>query len=407
MVKQKRERTNEIVNDVSWASIIPLIGGSAIGISQYTNTKPKYSLSYSGFSFNESYFQHYWPDVPRYEIDDEEFKIDEVQKVDVINSVCPCAGLSGLSAYSSADNEMNDWLYNSSEYILEHSQPKVLWGENAPALATKKGRKVAERLAEIGRKHGYSYSMIKTNTFEHGIPQNRKRTFFFFWKSLTAPILNFHQYKTPTLSEYLKQIPKDATQQDLIIQEKPSDSYEYKFIMEMNGYKNHKELVKDLKYSTLTYYILDRFGYDKYFEWLGNQSEQTDELEKSRRRFKHYEFKNKQNLNFMDRSPCIAYKSTNAINGRTLSRYMHPTEDRYFTIRELLHLMGLPMDFELKDYKQLNVICQNVPTVTTEDMMKEVVRFCRNDKDMVLAPANFLIQDNMNKCILESRMIWD
>ena len=32
------------MSDISWATMIPLIGGSAIGCSQATNNKPKFHL---------------------------------------------------------------------------------------------------------------------------------------------------------------------------------------------------------------------------------------------------------------------------------------------------------------------------------------------------------------------------
>lgn len=390
---------------IKHSTIIPLIGGSIFGITEYTGTKPDYHLSYKEFSFNEGYLMNYWPDVPRYEINGEDFDLSKAHYVDAVNSVCPCAGLSGLSQTSHADNKVNQWLYESSEFVLQNVKPKVLWGENAPALATNKGRKVAEKLAAIGRKHGYSYSMIKTNTMEHGIPQSRQRTFFFFWKSKTAPIMGYHYTKAPHLVDFLKQIPKDATQQDNVLGYKPSQTEEYKFVMQMEKFPSHEEMQKQLKNGPLTMFILEKYGYDKFFEWC-DQQKQTKAIERIRKKFEYYKFKNDNDKGFMDGSPCVAYDSTNAIIGRQLTRYMHPTEDRFYTIRELMHMMGLPMDFELKDYKQLNVICQSVPTVTTRDMMKEVVRFCSDDPTMVLAPANFVIQDNLNKCIIESRMVW-
>ena len=48
-------------------------------------------------------------------------------------------------------------------------------------------------LQQIGRTLGYSFSLIKTSTELHGIPQRRIRTFYFFWQSPTVPML---QYQT-------------------------------------------------------------------------------------------------------------------------------------------------------------------------------------------------------------------
>lgn len=392
---------------LSHATIIPLIGGSAIGVAETFKSLPDYHLSYSGFDYHESFIENYWPSVPRYTIDAKGFNESKIHYVDSVNSVCPCAGLSSLSPTSSPESKMNDWLYESSEYVLNTVKPRVLWGENAPALSTNKGRPVAERLAEIGRKYNYSYSMMKTNTFEHGIPQHRQRTFFFFWKSKQAPILGYHNQKPVSLIDYLKQVPKDAAHQDvLIINQKPSKYPEYKFLMEKRKYASHEAMQKAIGYNPLLNEIIRIETLEVYLDWLRNQK-QTKVIEKSIKKVLHIQKKFSQDLGYMDSSPIVAYTHTNAIIARTTYRLIHPTEDRFYTVRELMHMMGIPHDFELMDFKNLNVICQNVPTVTTRDMSKEVKRFLENDPSMLYAAGNFVVQDNSANSILETRMIWD
>lgn len=392
---------------ISHATIIPLVGGSIIGASEALGSKPEYHLSYNAFAYNDSFIHKYWPEIPAYTIDSPDFNESKITQVDVVNSVCPCAGLSSLSMSSSSDSKVNDWMYESSEYVLKTVQPKVLWGENAPALATSKGRPVAERLAQIGRKYGYSYSMMKTDTFDHGIPQHRQRTFFFFWKSSTAPIIGYHVNKPPTLIEYLKQAPVDSKHNDEpLLSYKPSSTLEYKFLMEKNKYSSHEEMQKEIGYGPLLTYIIREIGIDEYRNWLVNKK-QTKNIEKSISKIDYIKNKFSQDLGFMDSSPIAAYEYTNAIIARSTHRLMHPTEDRFYTIRELMHLMGLPHDFELHSTNNLNVICQNVSTVSARDMALEVKRFIEKDPEMVLAPANFVVQDNGSKQILEKRMIWD
>ena len=71
-----------------------------------------------------------------------------VSGVDYINSVCPCAGLSMLnrSKGRGSDAEANKWMFKSAKYVLERVRPKVMWGENAPMLFTKKGQVVVDGL---------------------------------------------------------------------------------------------------------------------------------------------------------------------------------------------------------------------------------------------------------------------
>ena len=47
--------------------------------------------------------------------------------------------------------------------------PKVYWGENAPALY-QGAEELVERLVMIGKQHGYSFSMVKTDS--HNILRN-------------------------------------------------------------------------------------------------------------------------------------------------------------------------------------------------------------------------------------------
>ena len=171
MQKIKTKNMNK-EKELKWGTIIPLIGGSAIGCNKATGNLPAFHLSYEAFAANESHIEDYWPEVPMYRLDHEELDIPDqtFEQVDFVNSVCPCAGLSQLNSASGSassrgsDAVQNQWMYNSSEYVLENVKPKVLWGENAPCLFTKMSEGVVDRLRSIGEKYGYSCTLIKTNT---------------------------------------------------------------------------------------------------------------------------------------------------------------------------------------------------------------------------------------------------
>ena len=99
-------------------------------------------------------------------------------------------------------------MFESSDFVLSNIRPKVLWGENAPGLFTSVGEQVLVGLRELGRRHGYSFSVVKTNTELHGIPQKRVRTFYFFWSSNTVPFLNWMKRERKDLWSYLSEIPR-------------------------------------------------------------------------------------------------------------------------------------------------------------------------------------------------------
>ena len=71
-------------------------------------------------------------------------------------------------------------------------------------------------------------------------------------------------------------------------------------------------------------------------------------------------FKNKLKLGlgYWDESVKFMGTSFSAVISKNITSAVHPTEDRYFNVRELLHLMGMPHDFELENpQKNINHQC--------------------------------------------------
>ena len=195
---------------IRWATIIPLIGGSAIGCAKSTGVLPQFNISYETFSKNEEHLARYWPTVPMLYLDNISKKGQEKMKqqdMDFVTSVCPCAGLSTLNnckkgaAARGSEAVQNDWMLKSAEFVLSVIKPKVFWGENAPGLFTKSGRDLVMKLKLIGQRFGYSFSLVKTNSELHGLPQRRVRTFYFFWRSPSVPMLPWMKTQPPGLVE--------------------------------------------------------------------------------------------------------------------------------------------------------------------------------------------------------------
>ena len=179
---------------MEYIAFIPLIGGMAIANEQATGKKPKYVLSYDAFAKNESNLKAYWPDVEWKVLDAETNTLEDepdYSDIDFVSSVCPCAGMSVMSSSHSADSDTNNWLYKAADYILGTIKPKVYFGENAPGLYSDNNIKVANKLREFADKYGYAFTIYKTDTRLHGIPQRRIRTFFFFWKGDHCPEMEY------------------------------------------------------------------------------------------------------------------------------------------------------------------------------------------------------------------------
>lgn len=380
------------MNNIKYASIIPLIGGMTIAQQQVFGNKPEWLLSYKPFATNDSHLLDYFPDVPYSFIESSEYS--KFNDVDVISTTCPCAGLSSLSTTSSSDNQTNDWMYNSSRFILENYRPKVLWGENAPRLATESGAGVLVKLYKIAKESGYSLSLYKTASRLHGNPQMRIRSFYFFWKGNKTPILSFVKRTPRKLIDVLNSIPKDATQQILVSKSIPSEDPTYRFILQKLKLSHAEFVDKHSSGCGIVPYVLDNNLYDECVSWLDK-----NDYSKKVKFFSRIKDKLDSGKNFMERDIQVVKDYIGAFVGHLPMKITHPIEDRFLTIRECLTIMDHPFDFELKDgnLKYLNHICQNVPVNTAKDMALEIKRYINSELPLVEAKGSVLIQNNISE----------
>ena len=401
---------------MKYCNIIPLIGGMTIGNKQATGQDPEFIVSWSAFSQNDSHIVNHLQDIPYHILDNDQTDVDisaglresHKGKIDFVSSVCPCAGLSMLNNVSGGTSEykrgsdavQNDWMYKSSEWVLENLEPKVLWGENAPGLYTSLGKGVRDRLRGIAEKYGYSFSIVKTDTYLHGIPQHRKRTFYFFWKSKNAPILEWYERSESAkdLIPYLQEIPNDAEYREEYFTNdgyKPvSDWKLYEFILEESGLSDEEFRKKYV--GGLYGYVASKGLVADAIEWFDENY--PDYEGRERKNLEHIKNKMDDGKGFWDSSPYFVNTYTNAIISKNMTTLVHPTEDRFLNMREHMHLMGLPHDFVLSDEnKHFNHIAQNVPVKTARSYTEQVVKFINGElRD---SGYKFIMQNNMSQKI--------
>jgi site-specific DNA-cytosine methylase len=389
---ENNSKTSTEDSGLSWAAIVPLIGGFAIGNSMATGNKPKALYTYTGFQENESHLREYWPDVPYINLDETEEVVD---RLDFVSTTCPCAGLSMLN-YSKngggksrgSDAAQNEWMYRSAEFVLGTLKPRVFFGENAPGLFGAIGKGVAEKLFEIGQKHGYSMSLMKTTTSKHGIPQERPRTFYFFWDSEYAPIMNFYNRERKTLGEYLKEVPADATLQETFNTWKLEGLPIIKFMEEEKG-MTWKEIMSEDS-GTMNYLLIKK-------GWLDECIAYTDKVlpdSVDSRSLHHIKKKLAEGKGFWDVSPRLGVDTFKAVISKNMICGSHPEEKRFISIREYMHLMGLPHDFQLLNKNQWNHIAQNVPTATARDWTLEVIKYIKGE--LPSSGQKFFKQNNLS-----------
>ena len=302
------------------------------------------------------------------------------------------AALSQLNTGKSAESKgsgcaKNEFMYIVAEQGIHCYNADVIIIENAPALFTTKGEGVAKRLEEIALENGYSISFYKTSTVYHGIPQARDRCFAFLWNRSTAPILNWIEKPYTVFGEYLKEVPENSIQHDIIVNPKVADEPYYKFIQHWTDNDDAREEIRKVGKKTAFQWIVKKDLLDEAIKWF----DETDN-EKGLKYAEHAKYKFSLGLGIWDGSVHIASEYTQAWIGRNMNDTIHPTENRSCTIRESLHLMGFPHEFELLGgRKNLNLIAQNVPVCTAADMVTEAMEALlgnRKDSGLTLFKQN-------------------
>ena len=416
---------------MKWASIVPLIGGETIAMENVFEKRPAYIMSYREFANNDKHIvEHYRnqcndPEdganyVPYYILGEPfiwhgqqmraSFDIDgqpinhpkeemNGRYVDVVNTICPCAGLSSLNVKPSGDAEINDYMIKTAKHVLEEIGPKVFWGENAPRLATKLGEPVVKKLRAIGKKNGYTFSLYKTKSLLHGLSQVRDRSFYFFWKGDEVPMFDWYNREHERIEDTIRKVKRDPTDpmSALANTKTPSkDDLYYKYVLEVihNG-MSHNDFQKTLKRSVnVQEYIEKHSNYNDYADWLETFGE-TKQAEKARAMYKKLSVKG---TNIMRRTTEVPANYIGAFVGHMPMNLTHPDEDRYLTYRECMEIMKLPSDFiMLNPKKNLNHLCQNVPVTTAEDMAYNIKSFLNGECEMIY--DDFVIQCNKSHSI--------
>lgn len=379
------------MTSLTHASFVPLIGGEAIGSQQAFGKRPEYILSFKGFEPNDRHLVNYYENEVPYHLMDDGLPAN-LPYVDVISSVCPCAGLSNLNPSSSADNPTNEWLYKTAKIVFEDLKPQVYWGENAPTFASEKGAKIRKRMYELGKEHGYSMSVYRTKSLLHGLPQIRERSFYFFWKGPEVPVFQTFERERPTIEELIRGV-KSNFQREPINHRTPTHHPYYRYVLEkMHPGMTHSEFQKSLERSVdvFNYALEAGESFDEIANWMTQHGFDRDAGKILRRKAKR-----EAGLGFMVRTVVVPRDRIGAFVGYLPGGMTHPDEDRYIDYREAMTIMGLPDDFELLDPKNnTNHICQNVPVPVARDMAAEIIATLEGKREMHRDP--YVLQRNHN-----------
>jgi site-specific DNA-cytosine methylase len=317
--------------------------------------------------------------------------------VDVVNTVCPCAGLSSLSPQASSTSAMNEWMFESAEYVLGKIKPKVFWGENAPRLASKMGEPVVKRLRAIGEANGYVFSIYRTKSILHGLSQVRDRTFYFFWKSDRVPLLGYVRNDHIRIEDHIRSVKRrEDDPMNVLTNEKiPSENPYYRYVLEViEGGITHSAFQDKIEKTTNPMDEIEKHtNYKVVAEWMREQGYEN-EASKCDRKY----HKLKAGGNIMRKTTEIPKDYIGAFVGHFPTNLCHPDEDRYLTVREAMSIMKLPEDFELLSPKaNLNHICQNVPVTTAEYPAQMIKKWIEQENSLESIETKFLVEDNKKR----------
>jgi site-specific DNA-cytosine methylase len=390
---------------------VPLAGGFALGNMNIIGKPPEAITSYTPFEANDLLLRRYLKkkgyDVPYYQLDklseNEQRDLSHLYgRIDFATAVPPCSGLSQAAqrkAGSRATAPPNDWMYESARFLLGKVKPTVYSFENAPTLFTGAGDDVRRRLIEIGKEFGYAVTFYKTNTLYHGVPQFRPRTYGMFYKGEHAPILNSYRRCAPNQLEYLNQIPKEASlQNEYVCNEWDITKFEiFKYLNKLYG-KDWRKVMNDYKPHLTTYDYLQRVNLlDDFQAWQKVQPDATEIVTKNIEHIKKKAALGKgARINY--RVLEVDKDYTYAVIGEMMGKQVHPVEDRLLNMREHMHLMGLPFDYDLETQKEYVKITQNVPVKTCEDITTEIVNVINGNRR--LSPNPVYMQDNSKETVI-------
>lgn len=381
------------------ASIVPLIGGETIAQQNVLGILPQAIYSFDNFKDNDQHLVNYYKGlIPYYRLDKDYLN---VKNVDIVNTVCPCAGLSSMSSNACSDNPLNNWMIKTAKFVLTEIKPQVFWGENAPRLAGKSGESVVRQLAKLGKENGYTISIYRTKSLKHGLPQVRERTFYFMWKSDKVPAFEYFNRQHIPIEDLIKITSNgNYTQQFSVVKAKPTDDPYYKYVLEeMLGGAKHKDFYYYIKKtsSPMDFIEQNNVSYLDVAKWMKSHG-----YDKRATRCETIYYKLKEGKNIMRRITAIPRDYTGAFVGHLSTLLTHPVKNRYITVREALSIMGMPTNFELiNPKKNINHICQNVPVTTAEDMVKEIIASLNNKR--VWVDAKVVYQFN-NKVTPEMKI---
>ena len=402
---------------IKWGCIQPLTGGMYLGAERAIGHPAEWIISYPGLTdlivdkktgeiidagnernlvdylekhnrmpnyyvMNRTMMQNDEDYTPKYTLNGEDANPD-LSNMDLVVGVPVCAGLS-MASTANADrkSECNCQMIWMAKYTLKTIRPKVYLFENAPTLMSERGDEVRDQLETIAFESGYSIVYYRTDTKYHDNCQKRPRTFIFFFKNRNGekfiPELGYERITTSIENFFNKM--GELRENDPMNVELNNDVW----VIPPLEYVKHKygENWRDtVKGDIFDFVARDENERKEFMNFITNEHPFPEEyIKKYNRYLKHIEEKLADHCgwwavtakSFNDCTPACMYKNMPIV--------LHHKENRLYTMREWLFIMGHPTDFDMigTPWNYFRKIGQNVPANTARWVTSETVRIIEN-----------------------------
>lgn len=267
---------------------------------------------------------------------------------------CPCSSLSSINRNASVDGKNNIHFYRVYN-IINKVEPRAFLIENAPTLI-KLGYPILKDLTHIlGDK--YRFTIIRDSAGNHNVPMRRMRTLVVGWHRdhfNKIPLLQANKQPSYTIKDCigdLYDVPFDESINHVCLPDREWGKYEHLFHLVPEGktalrtFINHWDEIKD----------------------------QFDDKDKKYIERVIATLKIKPGI--WDKTPFKAYENGNAPSMTSLSKIIHPKNNRHFTVREYARLMSYPDDFILYEGGKTPIIqclAQGVPANFVQYIASEI-----------------------------------
>jgi DNA (cytosine-5)-methyltransferase 1 len=109
--------------------------------------------------------------------------------IDLIAGGPPCQGFS-VQRIGVDHDERNDLIFEFARFVSE-LKPRMFLMENVPGLLWKRGIEFARKFETILSSNGYAVAHARLNGAEYGLPQIRKRIYYYGWIRSVVPPFRF------------------------------------------------------------------------------------------------------------------------------------------------------------------------------------------------------------------------